>query len=317
MQNLIRVWSVYMLATQAVLQAQRLTDAEKQEILDQHNELRSQAAKRIGASDMQVMAWSSELENFAVDYLDSSSCTFEHSGGPYGENLAVGNFRNISRVVDLWYSEEALWISSNSATCCTPGTGHYTQVIWANSNAIGCASCNSVYICEYRNPGNFIGRPPSIVGQTECSACPDSLSMCDRSFGGFGLCTDSENRKFVSELSADPEAGSGPSVLGAGPIVGIVFGILSLFALIGLAEFVRRRHKPSIADDRANARVNITNSDEFYGTDRRQKLSDSDSSFPKPPKDSYNSVTTTSSKPGDDSTLAFFQDVDLDEESSV
>ena len=44
--------------------------------------------------------------------------------------------------------------------------GHYTQVVWRDSTAIGCArvDCNNgggVFItCNYNPPGNYVGRSP-------------------------------------------------------------------------------------------------------------------------------------------------------------
>ena len=69
----------------------------------------------------------------------------------------------------------ALWVSNkqyydhDSNTCSAPegeSCGHYTQVVWRDSTAIGCARvvCDSgdgvFIICSYNPPGNFPGVSP-------------------------------------------------------------------------------------------------------------------------------------------------------------
>ncbi|NXP61732.1 CRLD2 protein, partial [Chloropsis cyanopogon] len=70
-----------------------------------------------------------------------------------------------------------------SGTMCT----HYTQIVWATTNRIGCAVnvCkqmnvwgeiweNAVYlVCNYSPKGNWIGEAPYKTGRP-CSECPPS-----------------------------------------------------------------------------------------------------------------------------------------------
>uniref|UniRef100_A0A1I7TDQ9 SCP domain-containing protein n=1 Tax=Caenorhabditis tropicalis TaxID=1561998 RepID=A0A1I7TDQ9_9PELO len=73
------------------------------------------------------------------------------------------------------------------------GVGHATQMIWANTNLIGCGvkncgrdstmmNMNKIsVVCQYKKPGNVMGQPIYQKGET-CSSCPAS-SKCDASSG--------------------------------------------------------------------------------------------------------------------------------------
>jgi len=55
--------------------------------------------------------------------------------------------------------------------------GHYSQVVWADSYAVGCGitKCSSglspIYACNYGPPGNYIGSAMYKTGNA-ASACP-------------------------------------------------------------------------------------------------------------------------------------------------
>ncbi|RWS31209.1 hypothetical protein B4U80_00298, partial [Leptotrombidium deliense] len=89
----------------------------------------------------------------------------EHSGGDYGENLfmfsssmKITDF-NCTKAVDAWYNEYKLYDFDRGEY--VPGAGHFTQVVWKNSQFLGCALAslrNSLVIaCEYKPAGNVIG----------------------------------------------------------------------------------------------------------------------------------------------------------------
>ena len=117
------------------------------------------------------LGWSDDLAAVARGHAEK--CTFEHSGGPFGENLfaAVGVVPTPQDVVNSWVSEVADYdYASNS---CSGVCGHYTQVVWRDSVSVGCAamSCtqNSPFggsdpwinwVCNYDPPGNFVGERP-------------------------------------------------------------------------------------------------------------------------------------------------------------
>ena len=90
-----------------------------------------------------------------------------HSSIPgIGENLtwAAGTHLTPAQVVASWVQEARSYtLSTNS---CAPGAvcGHYTQVVWNRTRAVGCAiaQCNGseVWVCNYSPPGNLNGAKP-------------------------------------------------------------------------------------------------------------------------------------------------------------
>lgn len=104
------------------------------------------------------MTWNSGLASYAQQYLDNSNCVFAHSGGPYGENIAIG-YDTIDAAQDAWYNEEDLY--DYAAGQFGESTGHFTQMVWKGSNEIGCATVDcsgrTFLACEYYPRGNIIG----------------------------------------------------------------------------------------------------------------------------------------------------------------
>lgn len=127
-------------------------DSMRQAVVGLHNTLRSMHAAP-------PLVWDQSLADYARKY--GKQCRFEHSLGPYGENLAAGYATPEQALLD-WYDEEIYYDYDN------PGfshkTGHFTQVIWVGTTAVGCAlvTCNGKHgtpgeylICEYNPPGNI------------------------------------------------------------------------------------------------------------------------------------------------------------------
>ncbi|XP_068320624.1 pathogenesis-related protein 1-like [Pyrus communis] len=132
-----------------------------QDYLNSHNTAR--AAVGVGP-----LTWDDNVAGYAQNYANQhvGDCSLVHSGGPYGENLAMstGDMSGTA-AVDLWVAEKADYnYESNS---CADGKvcGHYTQVVWRNSARVGCAKvrCSSggTFIgCNYDPPGNYVGEKP-------------------------------------------------------------------------------------------------------------------------------------------------------------
>uniref|UniRef100_A0A0D9WV58 SCP domain-containing protein n=1 Tax=Leersia perrieri TaxID=77586 RepID=A0A0D9WV58_9ORYZ len=116
------------------------------------------------------VTWNDTVAAYAQAYANSriGDCKLQHSnsGGLYGENLfwgsAGGNWTAASAVA-AWVNEKQ-WYDHATNTCSAPSgysCGHYTQVVWRSSTAIGCARvvCNGglgVFItCNYSPPGNY------------------------------------------------------------------------------------------------------------------------------------------------------------------
>lgn len=103
------------------------------------------------------LSWSSELAQYAQNAANNYQCgsALQHTGGPYGENLAEG-YALGPAAVDGWYSEGNLY-NYNSGEL-----NHFTQIVWKLLTQLGCASklCGlGLYVvCEYNPPGNFVGQ---------------------------------------------------------------------------------------------------------------------------------------------------------------
>ncbi|EPQ05439.1 Cysteine-rich secretory protein LCCL domain-containing 2 [Myotis brandtii] len=171
--------------------------SDQEEILTLHNKLRGQVHPP--ASNMEHMTWDEDLARSAAAW--AHECIWEH--GPtsllvaIGQNLAVhwGRYRSPGFHVQSWYDEVKdytypyphecnPWCPERcSGAMCT----HYTQIVWATTNRVGCAvhTCprmnvwgdlweNAVYlVCNYSPKGNWIGEAPYKTGRP-CSQCPPS-----------------------------------------------------------------------------------------------------------------------------------------------
>ncbi|XP_043716036.1 pathogenesis-related protein 1-like [Telopea speciosissima] len=146
-----------LLAFFPVSQAQNSQD----DYLSPHNAARSDVG--VGS-----MTWNDTVAAYAQDYANqrAGDCALQHSGGPYGENIAWSSGdMSATDAVNMWVDEKAYYdYNSNS---CAEGKecGHYTQVVWSSSNQLGCGrvTCNSggtFITCNYYPPGNYVGEKP-------------------------------------------------------------------------------------------------------------------------------------------------------------
>lgn len=128
-------------------------DAFQQDALSVHNRFRA-------IHDAAALEWDSNLAEYAFKH--ASQCIFEHSHGPYGENLAAG-YRSTEAAITAWYDEEKLYSYSNPQF--SKATGHFTQLVWKSTRKVGCAivPCKGLngtpgnYVaCEYSPAGNII-----------------------------------------------------------------------------------------------------------------------------------------------------------------
>jgi uncharacterized protein YkwD len=120
-----------------------------------------------------AVVWNRTLEDFATRYLDST-CDFEHSGGPYGENLALG-CSNATSCVEMWGNERDQYDFRKAEF--TMETGHFTQLVWKNTTDVGCGVKNCegrgghYIVCEYWPRGNVIGAfSTSVTAKTGAAA---------------------------------------------------------------------------------------------------------------------------------------------------
>lgn len=122
-------------------------------ILNSTNTYRTQH----NASDVK---WNDTLADFAAEYLDENDdCDFEHSGGPYGENIAIG-YPNVTAAVEAWGDEREEYNFKKGEF--SVETGHFTQLVWKNTTDVGCGRrlCGEsgwFLACEYWPRGNVVG----------------------------------------------------------------------------------------------------------------------------------------------------------------
>lgn len=159
----------------------KINKDEKKALLQAHNEWRA----RYGVGPLE---WSKKLTKESKKWakkLAKGGFKLEHSPRPprtSGENLAYGGNTNlVSRdgdltpeaVVDLWGNEVNDY--DYETNTCAPGKvcGHYTQVVWKDTQFLGGASFKAivedasgnesvqeVWVCNYDPPGNFVGQKP-------------------------------------------------------------------------------------------------------------------------------------------------------------
>ncbi|CUM53323.1 uncharacterized protein AC631_00548 [Debaryomyces fabryi] len=120
-------------------------------ILKAHNEKRAD-------HNVDALSWDSQVYKYAQDYADQYDCsgTLTHSGGEYGENLALG-YNTAEKAVNAWYEEGNDYDYSSSSSF-----DHFTQIIWKDTTKLGCAykDCSSAgkyIVCSYDPAGNVVG----------------------------------------------------------------------------------------------------------------------------------------------------------------
>ncbi|MDE2573952.1 MAG: hypothetical protein KGL55_01425 [Rhodospirillales bacterium] len=115
------------------------------------------------------LVWSSGLADVAqgwADHLLATGAFAHHVGGPYGENLydITGGTATPRHVVSKWADEVRDYDIQANACSGNTDCGHYTQIVWSTTRAVGCAlaaaSNRQVWVCEYYPAGNVIGYRP-------------------------------------------------------------------------------------------------------------------------------------------------------------
>jgi uncharacterized protein YkwD len=140
----------------------------------------AQNAVRAGASPTPVPAlaaflWSPDAASVAQSW--ANGCTYQHNAGrgSYGENIAANyppGSRTAADIVALWASEASSYDYGSNA--CSGVCGHYTQIVWRTTTAVGCAKATcpgasspfgngqswDFWVCDYAPPGNVVGQRP-------------------------------------------------------------------------------------------------------------------------------------------------------------
>ncbi|KAL1210551.1 Pathogenesis-related protein PR-1 [Cardamine amara subsp. amara] len=118
---------------------------------------------------LKPLKWDAKLARYAQWWANQRrhDCALMHSNGPYGENLfwGSGDRWKPAQAANGWLSEARSY-NYRSNSCNGEMCGHYTQIVWKNTQRIGCAHviCSGgagVFLtCNYDPPGNFLGTKP-------------------------------------------------------------------------------------------------------------------------------------------------------------
>lgn len=147
-----------------------LNDNLDQRVLAAHNR------ERI-ATGIPALVWDEGLAQSARAYAAKMSATgeFKHSDDepgvePQGENLWAGTpgYYSPESMVGLWVAEKRDFkpgvFPMNSRTGDIEAVGHYTQLMWRRSSAVGCALAHGraedFLVCRYSTAGNVVGQLP-------------------------------------------------------------------------------------------------------------------------------------------------------------
>ncbi len=143
--------------------------AFENEILAAHNAVRASATPTPSPA-LAPLGWSSAAASTAQAW--ANGCQFGHNpSAGYGENIfASSSAASGTSVVDDWASEVASYDYASNG--CSGTCGHYTQIVWRDTTAVGCAQATcttgspfgagewTFVVCDYDPPGNFSGQRP-------------------------------------------------------------------------------------------------------------------------------------------------------------
>ena len=145
-----------------------LTAMEKQEILDAHNRYRSEV-------NLTSLNWSENLSRQAQQCADYNAATTLSQGrqkhcpkSGFGQNIALATaslHRNLTQKVGQWGAEKKNFLNGEYPSVSVTGNpgdvSHYTQMIWQETELVGCAKNNSsgyeILVCDYSPRGNING----------------------------------------------------------------------------------------------------------------------------------------------------------------
>ncbi|XP_045062755.1 peptidase inhibitor 16 [Coregonus clupeaformis] len=170
----------------------QLSEEDTETLVELHNSYRGQVVPN--ATYMRKVKWDEKLKIVAEGY--AVKCTWEHNPDleelNTGENLFVSNGPfdpNIA--MEKWFLEHLDYDYNNNSCQDDKMCGHYTQMVWADSHSVGCAThrCDTMeglsfekvtfLVCNYYPAGNFNDEKPYEEGE-RCSKCPDNLPRCDQ-----------------------------------------------------------------------------------------------------------------------------------------
>jgi pathogenesis-related protein 1 len=137
-----------------------VSDEARIELLRVHNAIRQQMS-------LPPLQWSAALASFSQRWANTMirrNIAAHNPNSPYGENIFItGPGAMPTKVVREWAAESADYSYSTNA-CAGDDCGHYTQIVWRNSERVGCGVAHShqreVWVCSYDPPGNYSNEWP-------------------------------------------------------------------------------------------------------------------------------------------------------------
>jgi pathogenesis-related protein 1 len=128
-------------------------------VLAAHNAVRAEAS-------LPPLRWSEELAAHARKWaatLVEKRWFFHNPDFRYGENLLITDMSiTPEMVVSEWASESRFY--SYETNTCGGVCGHYIQIVWRDTQKVGCAAAGDdsweIWVCNYDPPGNYIGERP-------------------------------------------------------------------------------------------------------------------------------------------------------------
>ncbi|KAK2774627.1 hypothetical protein FQN52_004240 [Onygenales sp. PD_12] len=122
------------------------------------------------------LKWDQALADASLKH--AKKCIFEHSGNPGGENIAAG-FPDPSSVVQSWGNERDKFDFANGGF--SEETGHFTQLVWKATKAVGCARVD----CGRKNGARRMrGRRGVAVAQAKGGKADGWYVVCEYSPAG-------------------------------------------------------------------------------------------------------------------------------------
>jgi len=127
------------------------------------------------ALGIEPLAWDAKLAADAAAWSGelAASDTLQHApqgGDPQGENLWAGptGDHTPEDMIQSWAEERANFhpgaFPAVSRTGHWKDVGHYTQMVWRDTDRVGCAVAAGqdfdYLVCRYRTAGNVIGQQP-------------------------------------------------------------------------------------------------------------------------------------------------------------
>jgi len=162
-KNLQKRASYYINPQPSLTQNSGMSNDQINLMINEHNKYR----RVVHSSNMQTLKWDDELARSAQAH--ANQCVFQHTSPSvrtYGENLYASPGSNPGAAVAYWFNEVydkecGCW--NGYKECC----GHYSQVVWAETNKVGCgfSNCGSIgnaanqqylLVCHYSPAGNVL-----------------------------------------------------------------------------------------------------------------------------------------------------------------